>query len=228
MSLNLYAKVEDLLGIEEATASLHSFYLHMLTEHGVTNFLDIGCGRGGLMEAARDAGLNCSGIDLSPVMVDAALARGLDVRCMDLCDVEGSYDAAVAVFDVLNFLDNAALERFLECAAAVLKPGGLLMADINTLHGFANVAEGTMSAEDDTRFLSVDAHFGKHELHTRFTLFEKASETCWRREQETIVQYFHPIKAFRKNPFFTLAEQHGLSLYDRDDKTFLVLKKRSA
>jgi cyclopropane fatty-acyl-phospholipid synthase-like methyltransferase len=226
MSLDLYAKVEDLLGIEEATASLHSFYLHMLSEHGVTSFLDIGCGRGGLMEAAQREGMSCSGIDLSPVMVEAARAKGLDAEFRDLCEVEGSYDAAVAVFDVLNFLDSKALERFLECAAAVLKPGGLLLADINTLHGFSNVAEGTMSAEDDTRFLSVDARFERNELHTRITLFEKASEACYRKEQETVIQYFHPIKVFRKTPFFKLAEQHGLSLYDRDDKTLLVLKKR--
>lgn len=227
MALNIYAKVEDLLGIEEATASLHNFYLHMLTEHGVTDFLDIGCGRGGLMEAAHKEGMQCRGIDLSPVMVEAARAKGLDAECQELCEVEGSFDAAVAVFDVLNFLDAAALERFLECAVAVLKPGGLLLADINTLHGFADVAEGTMSAEDETRFLSVEALFENNELHTRFTLFEKASEECWHREEDTIVQYFHPIKVFRKNPFFSLAEQHGLSLYDRDDKTFLVLRKRS-
>lgn len=227
MNLDLYAKAEDLLGIEEATDSLHRFYLRMLSRQGITNFLDIGCGRGGLMEAAGDSGMRCSGIDLSPVMVEAARAKGLDARCMELCEVEGSYDAAVAVFDVLNFLDAAALERFMECAAAVLKPGGLLLADINTLHGFTNVAEGTMSSEDATRFLSVDARFENNELHTQFTLFEKRSEACWSREQDTIVQYFHPIKLFRKNPFFTLAEQHSISLYDRDDKTFLVLKKRS-
>ena len=227
MGLNIYAKAEELLGIEEATASLHALYLELLVEHGVSEFLDVGCGRGGLMAAAREEGIRSFGIDLSPIMVEAAREKGLDAECKELCDVTGSFDALVAVFDVLNFLDAQELERFLECAAALLKPGGLLLADINTLHGFADVAEGTMSAEDANRFLSVDAVFANNELHTRFTLFEKVSEACWKREQETIVQHFHPIKRFRKSARFSLVAQHSLSLYDRDDKTLLVLKKRS-
>lgn len=226
MGLDIYAKSEDLLGIEEATEQLHELYLQALQAYNVTNFLDIGCGRGGLMEKARDNAIESSGIDLCPLMVDAARAKGLDARCEPVCETAGSFDAAVAVFDVLNFVHPDELDTFLECIAARLNPGGHLMCDINTLHGFANVAEGTMSAEDETRFLCVDAQFENNELHTRFTLFQEESDGRYRKEQDTVVQYFHALKRFKKHASYQVIEQHGLSLYDREDKTFLVLRKR--
>ena len=225
MVLDLYAKSEDLLGIEEATEQLHELFLQALQAYDVTTFLDIGCGRGGLLEKGRDNGMTGSGIDLSPLMVEAARAKGLDVQCQGVCETTGSYDAAVAVFDVLNFVHPDALDGFLECVAALLRPEGLFMLDINTLHGFANVAEGTMSSEDETRFLCVDAEFSNNELHTRFTLFEKEEDGRYRKEQDSVVQYFHALKRFKKHPLFKVVEQHGLSLYDREDKTFLILKK---
>ena len=225
MVLNIYAKVEDLLGIEEATQQLHELYIQALQGYNVSSFLDIGCGRGAMMEAAAEKGMSASGIDVSPVMVETAVSKGLDVKCLSICDAQGSYDAVTAVFDVMNFIKPDDLDSFLECVAAVLKPEGIFMFDINTLHGFANVAEGTMSAEDETRFLSVDAEFANNELHTTFTLFEKESDGRYTKEQDTVLQYFHALKRFKKSKLFKVVEQHGLSLYDREDKTFLVLKK---
>lgn len=225
MSLNLYAKVEDLLGIEEATVALHDLYLQHLSNYHVKRFLDIGCGRGGLLEVAAAQQIEGYGIDLSDEMIAAAQAKGLQAECRDVCDVEGSFDAAVAVFDVLNFLDAKDLERFLTCVSRLLKPGGVFLADINTLHGFTNVAEGTMMAEDETRFLGIEAIFSNQELHTTFTLFEHQSDGHYMKEQETIVQHFHPIKRFRQCKELKLVEQHGISLYDNEDKTLLVMKK---
>lgn len=227
-ALDLYARVEDLLGIEEATEQLHELYTQALQAYDVTAFLDIGCGRGGMMETAAKKGIESCGIDLSPAMVEAARAKGLDARCEPVCGTTGSYGAAVAVFDVLNFVHPDELDGFLECVADLLTPEGLFMFDVNTLHGFVNVAEGTMSAEDESRFLSVDAVFANNELHTRFTLFEREEDGCYRKAQEEVVQHFHALKRFKKHPRFKVVEQHGLSLYDREDKTFLVLKKKGA
>jgi hypothetical protein len=35
-------------------------------------------------------------------MVDECLASGLDAECMDISEVDGTYDAIVSIFDVLN------------------------------------------------------------------------------------------------------------------------------
>lgn len=223
--LDTYAKAEHLLGIDEATEFLHDSYAQTIEAYEPKSVLDIGCGRGGLMHRLESDGIRTKGIDLSEVMVADAKASGLDVECKSVCDVEGTYDMAVAVFDVLNFMDEKTLDDFLACVAERLNPEGLFLADINTLHGFSNVAEGTMNAEDDSRFLSVDAVFSDHELRTIFTLFEKQDDGRYVKEQSMIKQYFHPLKFFRKLKSMKLLKHENISLYDKNDKTLLVFRK---
>jgi len=226
VSLDLYAKAEHLLGIDEATEKLHDFYEQTLANYKVTRLLDIGCGRGALMERMNAKGIETAGIDQSAVMVDAARAKGLNVSHRGICEVEGTFDAAVAVFDVLNFLDKEALGVFLHCVASRLEPGGVFVADINTLHGFSEVAEGSMSAEDANHYLCVEAHFEANELHTWFTLFSRENgERCYAKERSEIVQWFHPLKRFRNVPELKLSHYRNLSLYDKNDKMLLVFTK---
>ena len=220
--LELYARVEHLLGIEESTQFLHDSYAQTLEAYDVKSVLDIGCGRGGLMEQLALDNIDAKGIDLSEVMVEEAQAKGLHVECIDVADETGRYDAAVAVFDVLNFMDAEALHTFLENVAKTLKPNGLFIADINTKYGFSAVAEGTMNAEDDDGFLSVDAVFDNNELRTIFTYFEKGDAACYTKEQQMITQHFHPLSFFRKKRALKLIKHEKISLYDKDDKALLV------
>ncbi len=225
MSLDLYAKSEHLLGIEEATEHLHVTYSDLLRRHGVKSVLDIGCGRGLLMQRLAAQGLTCKGIDLSEEMVNAAKANGLDASCCDIKDATGTFDAVVAVFDVLNFIAPDDMASFLDAVAQRLKPDGLFIADINTLKGFSDVAQGVMVAEDETLFLSVDAVFEANEPHTEFTLFEHFNDTCYNKSQGRIIQYYYPISRFKKVAPLHLAEKRTLSLYESEDKMLLVFKK---
>jgi len=224
-NLNLYAKAEHLLGIEEATEALYNLYRSELDGYKVKTLLDVGCGRGGFMQRMISDGVTSKGIDLSSVMVDECVAKNLDVECIDITDAKGSYDAIVSIFDVLNFLDALHLESFLDAVSKLLNDDGVFIADINTLYGFNDVAQGTMSSENEDEFLSVDAEFYDDKLYTKFTLFEK-SNGCYEKHQETIVQYFHKIKIFQKHPSLKLVDKQTFSLYDTHDKTLLIFKKR--
>ena len=225
-NLNLYAKAEHLLGIEEATEALYDLYRSELEEYNVKTLLDVGCGRGGFMQRMISDGVTCKGIDLSAVMVDACKAQGLNAECIDIKDVDGKFDAIVSIFDVLNFMDKENLVSFLESIADKLNDEGIFIADINTLYGFSDVAEGTMSSENENEFLNVDAVFANNELHTKFTLFEKKSDGRYTKYQNTIVQYFHKIQIFQKLTGLKLIEKQTFSLYDTKDKTLLIFKKR--
>lgn len=225
-NLNLYAKAEHLLGIEEATEALYDLYRSELEEYNVKTLLDVGCGRGGFMQRMISDGVTCKGIDLSAVMVDACKAQGLNAECIDIKDVDGKFDAIVSIFDVLNFMDKENLVSFLESIADKLNDEGIFIADINTLYGFSDVAEGTMSSENENEFLNVDAVFANNELHTKFTLFEKKSDGRYTKYQNTIVQYFHKIEIFQKLTGLKLIEKQTFSLYDTKDKTLLIFKKR--
>src|SRR3989339_873118 len=225
-NLDLYAKAEHLLGIEEATEALYDLYRSELDDYKIKTLLDIGCGRGGFMQRMVSDGVTCKGIDLSSVMADECRANGLDAQCVDVSEVSGKYDAVVAIFDVLNFLNHDELLKFLDDVAQRLNDDGVFIADINTLYGFSDVAEGTMSSENDKEFLIVDAVFENDELHTKFTLFQKSDDDKYTKYQDTIIQYFHKIKVFEKLPALKLVDKQTFSLYDTKDKTLLIFKKR--
>ncbi|MDD5156802.1 class I SAM-dependent methyltransferase [Sulfurimonas sp.] len=224
-NLDLYAKTEHLLGIEEATEALYDLYRSELDEYGIKTLLDVGCGRGGFMKRMISDGVKCKGIDLSAVMVEECKEHGFDAECLDVSKVDGKYDAVVAIFDVLNFLNEAELLKFLDAVADKLNESGVFMADINTLYGFRDVAEGTMSSENDKEFLVVDALFENDELHTKFTFFEKNQDASYTKYQDTIIQYYHKIKVFEKLSALKLVEKQTFSLYDTKDKTLLIFKK---
>lgn len=229
-NLDLYAKAEHLLGIEEATEALYDLYRSELDSYKIKTLLDVGCGRGGFMKRMISDGVTCTGIDLSAVMVEECLSDGLNAKHIDISEAEGSYDAIVAIFDVLNFLNHDELQAFLEAISKRLNDDGVFIADINTLYGFSDVAEGTMSAENDKEFLVVDAEFANDELHTKFTLFLKENEEKkddkYIKHQDTIVQYFHKIKTFQTLDSLKLIDKQTFSLYDTKDKTLLIFKKK--
>ncbi len=225
-NLDLYAKAEHLLGIEEATEALYDLYRSELDDKNVKTLLDVGCGRGGFMRRLMSDGVSCRGIDLSSVMVTECKEQGLDAECIDIKYVSGKFDAIVSIFDVLNFMDKEQLVAFMESVADRLENDGIFIADINTRYGFSDVAEGSMSNDSGDEFLSVDAVFENDELHTKFTLFEKQESGLYQKYQDTIVQYFHKIQTFQKLSKLKLVEKQSFSLYDTEDKTLLIFKKR--
>lgn len=225
-NLDLYAKAEHLLGIEEATEALYDLYRSELDDKGVKALLDVGCGRGGFMQRMISDGIKCKGIDLSSIMVEDCQAQGLDAECIDVADVGGKYDAIVSIFDVLNFMNKDDLTSFLDSVADKLNDDGIFIADINTLYGFSDVAEGTMSKDTKDEFLCVEAEFLNDELHTFFTLFTENEDGTFTKYHDKIVQHFHKIKIFQKLEGLKLIEKQTFSLYDTEDKTLLIFKKR--
>ena len=107
--------------------------------------LDVGCGWGGLvMHAAREYGVDATGITLSQPQVDLALSRiaeaGLAGRCRvevrDYREVDPArkYDAIVSV-GMFEHVGDAMLPAYFRKAAALLAHGGVFMN-----HGIASRA----------------------------------------------------------------------------------------
>ena len=91
-SLDLYAKVEDLLGVKEAAPSLYAHYLLFLNSQEFSSLLDVGCGSGDFLRQMQEALgiLQVKGIDLSPIMVAKTQEQGYNAACVDLCDLNGT------------------------------------------------------------------------------------------------------------------------------------------
>jgi len=227
-ALDLYAKVEDLLGVKEVAPALYAHYLLFLNTIDFETLLDVGCGSGDFLVQMKQA-LDIpkvKGIDLSPLMVSKTVELDIEAVCINLCDLEGQYDVITAVFDMLNYLSKDELKIFLACVNEHLNEGGIFLCDINTLYGFEQVAVGSFIVDDEERFLTIDSDFEKGEYRSVFTLFEKEEE-CFKKSKEIISQYYHTVDELVKYSRLELVESDDVNLYglEKSDKLFVVLKK---
>jgi SAM-dependent methyltransferase len=227
-ALDLYADIEGLLGFEDEIAGLYDAHALELARCGATTALDIGCGNGNFVRKLCDSGFDACGVDLSVGMIERAKNHGVNARCVDICALEGeSYSAATAVFDVLNYIEDSALDRFFECVRDILAPNGIFVADVNTLYGFEEVAQGDARFFDDTRELFVSADFDGDALTTSLTLFEQKGELYAKRSGQ-IVQYYHDKKRLKNISALRLEKTVPLKLFgDQADKELLVFRRLS-
>jgi len=221
VGLELYARIEPLLGFEEQKRRLYEIFLEKLKELGAKNILDVGCGSGVFMELARSEGFVITGIDLSHTMVEEAKKKGLEAYCVDVCGFDGKFDAVTAVFDVINYLPPAQLGKFMECVARLVADGGYFLCDINTLYGFEEVAQGSLVIDKESRFVAIDAEFSQKKLFTDIYLFER-TDNCYKKYTDRIVQYYHEVSAL-KGYGLKLEDIDFIELYaDRPDKALLT------
>jgi len=227
-ALDLYAKVEDLLGVKEASPKLYAHYFLTLGSIEFDSLLDVGCGSGDFLYQVDKAFAPqlLRGIDLSPQMIEQSKNYNLDTRVQDLCSVEESFQVITAVFDMLNYLDKPSLQSFLVCIENSLTPQGYFLCDINTLFGFEEVAVGSLSIDDNERFLAIESDFDADIYSSDFTLFEKDG-SCYKKSKESIKQYYHKVQEIIKLlPNMQLIAQDKVTLYlDEADKEFLVFRK---
>jgi O-antigen chain-terminating methyltransferase len=98
--------------------------------------LDVGCGRGELLDLLRDRGIRARGIDANQAMVDLCRARRLDVEKGDaLGFLQGQQDGAIGALvaiQVVEHFEAGYLQRFLETAYKKMRAGApLLLETIN-------------------------------------------------------------------------------------------------
>jgi SAM-dependent methyltransferase/glycosyltransferase involved in cell wall biosynthesis len=132
-----YRRFEDLFRGSEATiATRQEVYVPLLHDHAPV--LDVGCGRGELLELLRDAGVEARGVDLDPGMVARCAEKGLDVALLDgVAALEGVEDGSLgAVFcaQVIEHLPYETFHRFFALSAQKLRPGGVFIAETVNPH----------------------------------------------------------------------------------------------
>jgi SAM-dependent methyltransferase len=226
-ALDLYSKVEDLLGVNEVTPKLYENYFSTLQTLEFNSLLDIGCGRGEFLRQLTNQFPNAKlmGIDLSPLMVETTKSKGINAQCIDLCKLDKKFQVITAVFDMVNYLNTKELKRFMRCIEERLKDGGYFICDINSLYAFEELAVGSYVRDDNTRFVTIDSNFKDNKYYSEFTLFEKDGER-FKKSQDTIIQYYYRIEELTRFTNLKLVEEFPFSIYGEEiEKFYLVFGK---
>ena len=229
--LNIYAQVEQYLGFDEEVVALHNTFKDVIEEIKPNSLIDIGCGQGVFLESLQDNN-NIStlfGVDLSSSQIEICNQKNIDAKCIDICKVSTKYDVATAIFDVINYIPKKNIRNFFKCVYKVLNTNGYFVFDINTLYGFEEVADGSISINNDDKFISIDALYENKVLETNITVFTK-DQDLYRKETGLIEQFYHSTEFLKKELKlcgFEVESAMSFTLHDVEefDKQIFIAKK---
>jgi len=228
-ALDLYAQIEQYLDFEEEIEELYKAIGTIAISKEPKTLIDIGCGQGEFCYILEHNGIKTFGVDLSSKQIEVAKQKGIDAKCIDIKDIDNIYDCATATFDVINYIDNKNIQSFIKNVSKLIKTDGYFIFDINSLFGFEEIAQGTLSIDKDDRFISIDADFQNNTLFTNITLFTKENK-FYKKQNGTIKQYYYTndeLKKILQEHSFKVEEIIDFNLHsDSDpDKYIYVCKK---
>ena len=123
-------------GPEARVSDLQRAYLPLLMDHAPV--LDVGFGRGELLDLLRDAGIEARGVDMDAGMVDHVRAKGHEVALGDaneyLRECEPGALGAIVALEVVEHLPYESLMEFLKLARSRLREDGLLLFETVNPH----------------------------------------------------------------------------------------------
>lgn len=192
-NLDLYAKIEPYLDLEEATYTLHKEFMRFIMENSLDNILDIGCGRGYFLENLRINGLNYLGIDNSLEQIKVCKDKSLNAENLELKKIDQIFDCTVAIFDVVNFVEKQKIEEFFKNIYSLLNKNGYFLFDINTLFAFENIAQGSINIDLEDSFIAINSDFIDSKLITNFFLFEKEEDNKFVKNEGLISQEYYKM-----------------------------------
>lgn len=113
---------------------------HVPDPKGEALVVEYGCGVGRMLKAASDAGYRVAGIDISPTMLSHCRRLAPEAEALYALDEDGRCampsESASAVFSYAVVQHISTLSRYLTAfdeMCRVLKPGGVLVAQVNCL-----------------------------------------------------------------------------------------------
>ena len=226
-ALNLYAKIEDLIGVKEVAPKLYSYYFDILSKLEFNSLLDIGCGKGDfLLELSKlHKSVYLEGIDRSSAMVECSLKKGLNVSSRELNQIDREFNVVTATFDMVNYLNPQEFIEFFANLKKVLKKNGLFIFDLNTEFGLSELAVGNFIVDDNDRFLAIESFYEKGLYESFFTLFEK-EKNLYKKSTEKIRQYYYSDDFLALLSAWSIEKRIPISLYDMEepDKSIYIFK----
>jgi SAM-dependent methyltransferase len=133
----VYPGFEDIFrGPTSFVLERQAVYVDLLREHAPV--LDLGCGRGEMLELLGEAGIPARGVDLDLEMVERARAGGARVEHGDaLAYLAKEADQSLGAVFSAQFIEHIPQDRLpelIELSVAKLEPGGVFIAETVNPH----------------------------------------------------------------------------------------------
>ncbi len=107
-------------------------YLKLLSAY--EGVVDLGCGRGELLELLRTFGIAAKGIEKDADLVLLCQRAGLDVICLDFLDylssIKKKTKSAIVAASIVEYLSDSDLTRLIKLAYNALLPGSMLLLEM--------------------------------------------------------------------------------------------------
>jgi SAM-dependent methyltransferase len=192
-------------------------------EHGLSgkSLLDVGCGTGKSFVPLLRRGYDVVACDLSPAMVSLARERADGMAHVVVADARhlpalGCFDLVTCLDDAFNYLiSDDELGAAFESVARNLRPGGMLVFDLNSLATYRGFfAQDAVVEVDGALFCwrgAGDPGVGPGALcSSTIEIFSTDDGDCYRRRRSTHVQRHHPPELVTR-----LLGEAGLELVER-------------
>ena len=116
---------------EESVREHQQIYVEFLGSS--KRVVDLGCGRGELIELLRDEGVGAYGVEIEPDFIELLEEKGIEVVAQDavahLGELEPGAVDGIVVSHVVEHLPTAAVTQLVQLAADKLAGGGLLIVE---------------------------------------------------------------------------------------------------
>ena len=222
------ASYYDLLTDDVDYGAFADYYEEMFRKYGgeVKTVLDLACGTGTLTCILAERGYEMIGIDASEEMLavaaDKAEGKSFAIEPMWLnqsvqeLDLYGTVDAAVCSLDGINYVPEDELDTVFNRLKLFIRPGGLLIFDINTPQKLRGL-DGQLFVDEDEDVLCLwRAEFDEDEnaCYYGMDIFTHDADTTplWKRYFEEHIEYAHGTEMLLeklKNAGFETAAVEG-------------------
>jgi SAM-dependent methyltransferase len=126
-----YERFEDRFRPEVSVRERQEEYVELL--RGADRVVDLGCGRGDLIEMLRDSGVSAYGVEIDPDFIALLKEKGIEIVAEDaVAHLEGLEDRSLGGIvgsHLVEHLPAAAVTRLVAAAVEKLSDGGVLILE---------------------------------------------------------------------------------------------------